>query len=175
MSTIELGGFTKLLIVTLSIFFSSSCSSLHGRDIILYELDAQPGESSFDGLAVQEHKNIIYGYVRPFQNEKQDSAYEFAAGRFKYQQIDGILFDRTTHISLPLDIRSRSSWSVNGASCSATLDKDQYHVACREGEVIKNYTFRSGVGITSFEFPCSESEACNFRLVSDKGIFRQVR
>lgn len=152
-------------------FAAAAPSSEVGPDeyISVYESDAP--DASLNAIAISEkyNRSMMYkGYYDPGV-WKSDTGTPFAP-----KLLDGLLYDRVTGLSVPLDLAHRTSWTVDGYTCASTeYFPGRWLIRCT-GRSRVSYMFESGRGITAFDHFCGDKKTCWFELKTKFGVFRNL-
>lgn len=113
----------------------------------------------------------MIAYSKPYSNSYAGSYTDFNTAIFRYREIDGILIESGTGLSVPKSINYRRDWKFGGYNCRANRRISDYVINCTNNEKNRQYIYSPKKGITQFEFKCKPGEYCKFNLMSQHGIF----
>lgn len=93
--------------------------------------------------------------------------------RFEIVRKDGLVFDESTWLSIPSDLKTVRSWKYRDQKCSSEVVRPGvYEITCA-GRFSHHYAFEEGRGITGFDWPC-RNQRCWFDLQTPTGIMKKL-
>ena len=82
----------------------SACTISEESRVIRYETLAMGEGIIYNGLAFSEEKGLMVGYVKPYSNHYLEEPTDFNSAVFRYRDVNGILVESGTNLSIPRDI-----------------------------------------------------------------------
>lgn len=136
-------------------------------EVNIYSTTENPGGDERIAFLVQD-KQLVF-FSGPYDESVWKSD---IGGRFNPVIENGVIYDRFTGISVPLNFENIKNWQIDGWDCKQTEKlEDTRSILCSKNQTSRRFLYSRARGIEGFDYPVSKGLVW-FELDSPVGIFK---